>query len=63
MIAQFYKDTDGYTIRKGLHRNFCVVDSLNKKDLEKLYTKIGKVLKKVDWKKEMEEDKKKFIRP
>lgn len=60
---EFWKeeDKDEYNIRKGMFRNYCVIDGLNKKDLEILYDEIGKVLGKTDWKKEMEEDKKKYI--
>lgn len=56
MKVELFKDTDGYTIRKGTHRNFCVVDNLDKKDLASLYTRIGRVLGKVDFKKQMEKE-------
>ena len=51
-MIEFWKDKSGYTIRKGTHRNFCVVDNLDKKDLAIIHRKIGKILKIPDFKAE-----------
>lgn len=54
-----YKDT--WYIRNGMRRTNCVCDRITRKQLATLHRKIGKVLGIKDWKKAMEEDKKKFI--
>jgi hypothetical protein len=39
-----WKEKDGYVIRKGFGRVGCYIDSLSKKDLERLYKLIEKKL-------------------
>lgn len=50
-----------YTIENGECMPKNKAGGFDKKDLEIIYKKIGKILGEVDWKKEMEKDKKKFI--
>jgi hypothetical protein len=40
-------------IRKGICQQNCICDGLTKKDLEKLWTKIGRILEKVNNKKKI----------
>lgn len=61
MIKLFKGANNTYSIENGVCRPFNVVGGLDKKDLEILYNKIGKILKKRDFKKEMEKDRDLFI--
>ena len=50
----------GYTIRKK-RTKFRVID-INKKEANWLYQELGRILGKVDWKRAMEENKKKWLK-
>lgn len=61
MIKIFKGVNNTYVIENGHCHPFNEVGGLNEKDLKILYNKIGKILKKRDFKKEMEEDRDLFI--
>jgi len=59
-MIDLYKEEGKYWLQKSGQK---WIGTLNctKKQLERLYNDIGKILGKVDWKKEMEDDKRKFL--
>lgn len=48
-MIEVFKDDDGYTIRQTDNQRFKgVIERLTKKQLESIYKKVGKVLKRID---------------
>ena len=63
-MIQIFKDIKNrgkWIIRTGMLKDHCVLDNLSEQNLRTIYRNIGKLLKIHDWKKEMEEDKDRFL--